>query len=139
MDTWWNFGHELKEKEDPSDWAYFECGMGVTYPYLTCYGGLAGGTSLAHCPNPVSPCARVCTSSRTSGGSSTLQSKGQNQQWPISGRIDCITPAVCTFPNASRRGTKSGVAHKWTAWLHNPDHLGGPQHFIEGNKISGRP
>ena len=38
---------------------------------------------------------------------------GQIQKWRTSGQIGYITPAVLGVPNASERGTKSAVAHKW--------------------------
>ena len=38
------------------------------------------------------------------------------------------------FPNTSKQGTKPAVAHKWADWLHNPCHLGCPQHFRVGTK-----
>ena len=49
---------------------------------------------------------------------------GQNQKWPISGRIGHITPPVKGFAKAER-GTKSEVAHKWADWLGHPCRLGG--------------
>ena len=73
------------------------------------------------------------------GGSLTLQSGGQNQKWPISGQIGYVTPAVWEVPNASKRGTKSEVAHKWANWLHKPCRLGGPQRFKAGDKIRSGP
>ena len=45
-----------------------------------------------------------------------------------------MTPAG--VPNASKRGTKSEVAHKWDRWLHNPCCLGGPQRFRAGRTKS---
>ena len=51
---------------------------------------------------------------------------GMFQNWPVNGQIGYITPAVWGVPNASERGTKSEVAHKWTDWLHHPCRLGGP-------------
>ena len=72
-------------------------------------------------------------------GSPQLQSGGQNQQRPTNGPGVCITPATCRVPNASERGTKSEVAHKWARWLHNPCLLGCPQRFKAGEKISSGP
>ena len=40
------------------------------------------------------------------------------------------------MPNASKRGTKSTMTHKWTNWLHNPCCLGVVQRFKAGDKIS---
>ena len=88
------------------------------------------------------------------GGSPSLQSGGQNQKWPTSGQGGYITPAASGYPhrfrawgkirsgpqvgklatsplpprgipNASERGAKSEVAHKWARWLHHPCRLGG--------------
>ena len=73
------------------------------------------------------------------GGSPTLQSRGQNQKWPTSGRIGYVIDAVWEVPNASEGGRESQVAHKWAKWLHHPCHMGGPQRFRAGDKIrSGR-
>ena len=56
-----------------------------------------------------------------------------------SGPIGYIAPAALRVPNASRRGTKSEVAHKWADWLHNLCRLQGPQCFKQGDKIRGSP
>ena len=79
-----------------------------------------------------------------------LQTRGQSQRWPTSGRKGCITRAfsgvpkqgdkvkggrqVCgsaTSPLRSRgspiKGTKSKVAHKWAEVLRHPCVLGGHQ------------
>ena len=82
---------------------------------------------------------RLATSPPPSRGSSTLQSRGQNQQWPTSGHIGYISLAVLGDPNASKRGTKSAMAHKCADWLHHPHRLGGPQRFKAGDKISTGP
>ena len=63
------------------------------------------------------------------------QSRGQNQQWPASGQRGYITPAIRGVANASERGTKSAMAHKWAAWLHNPCCLGVPQRFVVGESL----
>ena len=68
-------------------------------------------------------------------GSPTLQSGVSNQKWPTSGRGGYITPTICRVPNASKRGTKSEVAHKWADWLHHPCRLRGPQRFRAEHKI----
>ena len=73
------------------------------------------------------------------GGPKCFKAGGQNQQWPTSGLIGYMMPAVWRVPNASKRGTKSVVAHKWADWLHNPRRLGGPQCFKAGDKISNGP
>ena len=69
------------------------------------------------------------------GGSPTLQSGGQNQKWTTSGPSGYITPAVWGISDALEWGTKSEVAHKCTAWLHNPCSLGGPRHLRPEDKI----
>ena len=66
-----------------------------------------------------------------------LHSGKQNQKWPTSGQGGYITPTAWGVPNASERGTKSEVDHKWAQWLHNPCRPGGPQHFRAGDN-SGR-
>ena len=53
------------------------------------------------------------------GVAAKLRSGGKNQKWSTSGRIGYITLAVSGVPNASERGTKSEVAHKWAGWLHD--------------------
>ena len=50
-----------------------------------------------------------------------------------------ITVAAWGVPNASQRGTKSQVAHKWAQWLHNPYTLRDPRHFKAGEKIRSGP
>ena len=55
------------------------------------------------------------------------------------GRIGYITTAVWGVRNASRRGTKSEVAHKCESRLHNPCRLGGPQRFKAENIIESGP
>ena len=82
---------------------------------------------------------RLATSLLPSWGSPTLQSGGQNQQWPTSGQIGYISLAVLGVPKASKRGTTSALAHKWRDWLHHPCHLGGPQRFKAGDKFSNGP
>ena len=46
-----------------------------------------------------------------------------------------MTRAMWGFTDASERGTKSEVAHKWAEWLHNPSRVGIPQHFRVRDKI----
>ena len=56
------------------------------------------------------------------------------------GLIPSLSPHTeLGLPNASERGTKSEVAHKWAGWLHNACRLGGPQRFRGGDKIRGGP
>ena len=110
---------------------------------------------------------RLAASPLASGGSPTLHSTGQNEQWPTSGPRGYITPADSGIPIASELGTKSAVAHKWVNWLqqpswlerrqcfrvgrksamahkwadwlHHPSRLGGPQRFKAEDKISSGP
>ena len=65
----------------------------------------------------------------------TLQSGGQNERWATSGPGGCIRPTVWRSPNASQRGAKSEVAHKWAGWVHNPFRLRGHQCFRAEDKI----
>ena len=68
-------------------------------------------------------------------GSPPLQSGGQNQKWPTSGRNGYLTPAVSGSPTASERGAKSEVAHKWAKWLPHPCRIGEPHRCRAGGKI----
>ena len=63
-----------------------------------------------------------------------LQSGGQNQKWPTSGRIGYPTPAVSGSPTATERGAKSEVAHKWAKWLLTPAVSGIPSAAERGAK-----
>ena len=72
-------------------------------------------------------------------GSPPLQSGGQNQKWPTSGRNGYLTPAVSGIPTASERGAKSEVAHKWAKWLPHPCRIGDPHRFRAGGKIRSGP
>ena len=69
----------------------------------------------------------------------SLQSKGQNHRWPISGQDGYITPTAWGMPNASQRGAKSQGANKWARWLHSPRRLGGPHCFTAGGRIRSGP
>ena len=82
---------------------------------------------------------KVATSPLAPRGSPPLQSGGQNQKWPINGQGGYVTPATSGIPNASERGAKSEVAHKWARWLHHPCHLGDPHRFKEGGGESEMP
>ena len=68
-----------------------------------------------------------------------LQSGGQNQKWPTSGRIGYLTPAVSGSPTASERGAESEVAHKWANWLPRPCRIGEPHRLSAGGKIRSGP
>ena len=72
---------------------------------------------------------KVATSPLPYRGSPPLQSGGQNQKWPTSGRNGYLTPAVSGIPTASERGAKSEVAHKWAKWLPHPCRIGDPHRF----------
>ena len=67
-------------------------------------------------------------------GAPSLQSGGQNQKWPTSGRIGYLTPAVSGIPTASERGIKSEAAHKWAMWLPHPCRIGDPHRFSAGGQ-----
>ena len=54
---------------------------------------------------------KLATSPLPYHGAPPLQSGGQNQKWPTSGKIGYLTPAVSGIPTASKRGAKSEVAH----------------------------
>ena len=78
---------------------------------------------------------KLATSPLPYRGSPPLQSGGQNQKWPTSGRVGYLTPAVSGIPTASKRGAKSEMAHKWARWLCHPCRLGDPHRFKAGGKI----
>ena len=61
---------------------------------------------------------KVATKPLLPGGSPPLQSKRQNQKWPLCGQGGYITLAAWGIPSASKRGAESEVAHKWARWLH---------------------
>ena len=82
---------------------------------------------------------KVATSPLPYRGSPPLQSGGQNQQWPTSGRNGYLTPAVSGIPTASERGAKSEVAHKWAKWLPHPCRIGDPHRFRAGGRIRSGP
>ena len=54
---------------------------------------------------------------------------GPNHRWPTIWPGGYITPTAWGGPNASQRGKKSAMAHKWDAWLQNPCRLPGPRRF----------
>ena len=72
-------------------------------------------------------------------GAPPPQSGGQNQKWPTSGRVGYLTPAVSESPDASERGAKSEVAHKWANWLPHPCRIGEPHRLRAGGKIRSGP
>ena len=82
---------------------------------------------------------KVATSPLPYRASPPLQSGGQNQKWPTSGRNGYLTPAVSGIPTASERGAKSEVAHKWAKWLPHPYRIGHPHRFRAGGKIRSGP
>ena len=77
---------------------------------------------------------RVATYTLPHGGFPMLHSGRQNQKWAKGGPGGYITPAAWEIPNASKRQTKSEVAHKLRGWLHNPCHLWGPNTKERGTK-----
>ena len=82
---------------------------------------------------------KLATSPLPYRGSPPLQSGGQNQNWPTSGQIGYLTPAVSGIPAASERGAKSEVAHKWANWLPHPCRIGDPRRFTAEGKIRSGP
>ena len=82
---------------------------------------------------------KLATSPLPYRGSPPLQSGGQNQKWPTSGRSGYLTPAVSGIPAASERGAKSEVAHKWAKWLPHPCRIGDPHRCRAGGKIRSGP
>ena len=82
---------------------------------------------------------KLATSPVPHGGSFPLQSRGQNQKWPIKGQGGYLTPAASGIPNASERGAKSEVAHTWARWLRHFCRLGDPHRFRAGGKIRSGP
>ena len=82
---------------------------------------------------------KLATSPLPYRGSPPLQSGGQSQKWPTSGRNGYLTPAVSGIPAASKRGAKSEVAHKWANWLPHPCRIGDPRRCRAGGKIRSGP
>ena len=82
---------------------------------------------------------KMATSPLPYQGSPPLQSGGQNQKWPTSGRNGYLTPAVSGIPTASQRGAESEVAHKWAKWLPHPCRIGDPHRFRAGGRIRSGP
>ena len=81
----------------------------------------------------------VATSPLPYRGAPLLQSGGQNQKWPTSGRSGYLTPAVSGIPSTAERGVKSEVAHKWAKWLPHPCRIGEPHRCRAGGKIRSGP
>ena len=82
---------------------------------------------------------KVATSPLPYRGAPLLQSGGQNQKWPTSGRNGYLTPAAEGIPTAAERGAKSEVAHKWANWLPHPCRIGEPHRCRAGGKIRSGP
>ena len=82
---------------------------------------------------------KLATSPLPYRGAPPLQSGGQNQKWPTSGRNAYLTPAVSGSPTAAERGAKSEVAHKWAKWLPHPCRIGEPHRCRAGGKIRSGP
>ena len=72
---------------------------------------------------------KLATSPLPYPGSPPLQSGGQNQKWPTSGKTGYLTPAVSGIPTAAERGAKSEVAHR----------IGDPRRCRAGGKIRSGP
>ena len=83
--------------------------------------------------------SKMATSPLRYWGSPPLQSGGQNQKWPTSGRNGYLTPAVSGIPTAAKRRAKSEVAHKWAKWLPHPCRIGDPHRCRAGGKIRSGP
>ena len=81
----------------------------------------------------------MATSPLPPRGSPPLQSRGQNQKWPINGQAGYVTRAASGIPTASEQGAKSEVAHKWVRWLRHPCHLGDPHRLKAEGKIRSGP
>ena len=62
------------------------------------------------------------------------QSGGQNREWPTSGKIGYLTPAVSGSPTAAERGAKSEVTHKWANWLPHPCRIREPHRHQSGGQ-----
>ena len=82
---------------------------------------------------------KLATSPLPYRGSPPMQSGGQNQKWPTSGQIGYLTVAVSRIPNASERGAKSELAHKWANWLPHHCRIGDPHRCRAGGKIRSGP
>ena len=82
---------------------------------------------------------KVATSPLPYRGAPPLQSGGQNQKWPTSGKTGYLTPAVTGIPTAAERGAKSEVAHKWAKWLPHPCRIRDPHCCRAGGKIRSGP
>ena len=81
---------------------------------------------------------KVATSPLPYRRSPPLQSGGQNQKWPTSGRNGYLTPAVSGIPTASERRAESEVAHKWAKWLPHPCRIGDPVYNPHRFRAGGR-
>ena len=81
----------------------------------------------------------VATAPLPPRGSPPLQSGGQNQKLPNRGQGGYVTPAASGIPSASKRGTKSEVAHLWARCLHHPCRFGDPLRLRAGGKIRSGP
>ena len=82
---------------------------------------------------------KLATSPLPYRGAPPLQSGGQNQEWPTSGQIGYLTPAVSGSPGAAQRGAKSEMAHKWANWLPHPCRIGEPHRCRAGGRIRSGP
>ena len=109
-------------------WLRHPCRLGDPHRFIT-GGKIKNGPQVG----------KVATSPLPSPGSAPLQSRGGNQEWPISGHSGYVTPAVSGIPTTSERGAKSEVAHLRAKWLRHPCCLGDPHRFRAGGKIKSGP
>ena len=77
---------------------------------------------------------KVDTSPLPYRGAPKPPERGQNREWPTSGKIGYLTPAVLGSPTAAERGAKSEVAHKWANWLPHPCRIGEPHRHQSGGQ-----
>ena len=60
-----------------------------------------------------------------------LESGEEHHQWPASGRVGYLTPAISGVPNA-----KSGGQNEWADWRHKPCCLGVPMPLSGGTQLA---
>ena len=109
-------------------WLHHPCRLGDPHRF-TAGGEIRSGPYMGN----------VATSPLPPRGSPPLQSKGQNQKWPINGQGGYVTPAASGTPTASKPRAKSEVAHTCARWRCNPCRLGDPHRFEAASKIGSGP
>ena len=82
---------------------------------------------------------KVATSPLPPLGSPPLQGGWRNQKWPTCEQGGYVTPVTSGIPSASKRGTKSEVAHLRARWLHHPCRLGDPLRLRARGEIRSGP